>query len=223
MHETINWKIKDQIGYLSFTSPPQNMMGPKFFFEFSTLINSIKSSSELKGLIIFGENRHFSSGTNIEQLFKLFTETNGGIPDSIKQNSRSFINISELHFPVVSAVTGVCLGSAFELALSSHFRIAASNAIFGLPESSFDILPGLGGIQNMYHNIGKAKTMELVLSGDLFSADEALKMGLIDFLAHKKEIIPKAESLINSIGNNFNQELKNNYLRVFCELKKDEY
>ncbi|MBU0764359.1 MAG: enoyl-CoA hydratase/isomerase family protein [Bacteroidetes bacterium] len=215
MFETINWNIIDRIGYLCLAAPPQNAMGLKFFSEFSALMDIISSTSDLRGLIIYGKGRHFSSGTDVRQLFSLFSGADKNIPDSITQNINSLIKMSELPFPVVSAIRGVCLGSAFELALLSHFRIAATNALLGLPESSFDILSGLGGILNMCICAGKAKTMELVLSGESFSANEALHIGLIDFVGHRKRIIPLAESLINFIDNNYQKGFRNRYLRAF--------
>lgn len=212
MTNKLNFSIKESIGYLILSTPPKNEMDHGFFDEFNEIICQLKVKSEIIGLIISSKGRHFSSGANVDQLLSLFNDHTQGLPEKLQRNKKAFEQLNDLPFPVVSCIKGICYGSGLELALSSHFRIAASNALVQLPEAGFGIIPGLGGLYNAQKCIGTAKTIELSLSGNSMTADDALSNGLIDIIADKKHLISKAEELINSIGENYRKELKQIYL-----------
>ncbi|MFC1733226.1 enoyl-CoA hydratase/isomerase family protein [candidate division KSB1 bacterium] len=209
--KTIKWQIQNNLGYLSLATPPKNEMNTTFFKEFSHLIHEIKDNNSISGLIIHAEGRHFSSGANIDQLLSLFDQSDGEILEPIIRNRIAFQVLSDLPFPVVACIKGICFGSALELALCAHFRIAAPNALLCLPETSFNIIPGLAGIYHTQQCMGSAKTLQFVLSGDTISANNALKNGLIDIFADKNDLVAYAAEFIN-----YKKELKlKNYLRLF--------
>lgn len=189
-------------------------MNSLFFKEFSYVIEKIKTNNSISGLIINSEGRHFSSGANIDQLLSLFENSEDTIPKSIIENSLAFRELSNFSFPVIACIKGVCFGSALELTLCAHFRIASSNALLSFPEVGFDIMPGLAGIYNSQKCIGNAKTLEFVLSGETIPAVDAQKSGLIDMFANKNELENRAIEIINRISKNYKKELKLNYLRL---------
>ena len=110
-----------------------------------------------------------------------------------------------MKIPVISAIRGVCLGSALELAFFSHIRICGDGAIFALPETTFKLIPGCGGIQRIIQCAGLARGLEIILNGDNFNAQEALEWGIVHAVVPKKEVIDRALSLAENIVNNYNR------------------
>ena len=116
---------------------------------------------------------------------------------------KSFKNFTaSLSIPVVSAIRGFCIGSGLELALYSHIRICGTNGMIGLPESTFGYLPGLGGTYKLASLIGYGKGSELILSGEILTAEDAYKYGIVDKVIHKNHVITYAEQLLNLIIKN---------------------
>lgn len=216
-YNTLQYTVANGIGFLFLSSPPKNAMTLEFYDEFYHFTQEIKKDKQLKGLIIQGKGRHFSSGADTGQLFSLFKSNENQIPPEIAKNSTAFSNLTTLPFPTVSCIKGVCLGAGTELALCTHFRIATESALLGLPETGFDIIPGLGGIYNMYACAGKYNTLQLILTGNSISAKNSYNMGIIDILVPKKELEATAINVIHSIGDTFKKEYKATYLKNIKE------
>ncbi len=102
--------------------------------------------------------------------------------------------------PVVAAIRGVCLGSALELALFCHLRICAPGSVLGLPESTFGLIPGCGGVQKMIAIAGRARALELILSGETFSGEDAHRWKIVDTLCGKNEVVEEAIRIIGRIN-----------------------
>jgi len=211
IHQKISWEILEDIGYLSFVDPPENRMDTLFFKELHYLTSRTIPKSDITALIISGSGRHFSSGANLDDLFVEMRKdkNNTGILLSHFHSIRFF---DELNIPVIAAIRGVCLGSALELALQCHFRLCASDAILGLPESGFGLIPGLGGIPKLTELSGKAKAMELVLRGNTFNASDAMDWHIVDALYPKKLLMTKAAQLAKLAALNYRKYNKMNYL-----------
>ncbi|MEI7895971.1 MAG: enoyl-CoA hydratase/isomerase family protein [bacterium] len=190
---TIQWTIEEGIGRITLCQPPSNTMTMGFFEEMQLLVQTISKTDGLKAIIISGSGRHYSSGANISELLVNLDD------QKMLDNYRAFVMLEQLKTPVISAIRGVCLGSAFELALFSHFRFCADDAVLGLPESTFNLMPGLGGIQRVAALAGKAKAVEIILRGITFSAADALEMGLVDAVVPKGEVLPLSLSFAKSL------------------------
>jgi enoyl-CoA hydratase len=102
--------------------------------------------------------------------------------------------------PVVAAIRGVCLGSALELALFCHRRVCGQGAVLGLPESTFGLLPGCGGVSRLTSLAGTGRSLELILSGETYSAEEAFRWNIVDLICEKDYVIREAERLIERIN-----------------------
>lgn len=219
----MKFTLTDTIGHLVLNQPPSNKMTLSFFAELNHLVQYIEKLKEIKGLVISGNGRHFSSGTDLPAILEVVEQNTivdalGHpviIPDFLLNNYLSLQILERLPFPVLSAIRGVCLGSAMELTLFSHFRFCSEDSVFGLPESTFNLIPGLGGISKVYHLSGKAKAMELVLKGKTFLASEALKFKLVDKILPKKELIQQSCIFIKSISSGYRKEKKKLYLKNF--------
>jgi enoyl-CoA hydratase len=162
--------------------------------------------SGIRGIVMYGSGRHFSSGADLDDLLTAVTAMPGGGPassssqDLLNNNLHAFRFFEQCTVPVVAAIRGVCLGSALELALFCHARVCGAGAVLGLPESTFGLMPGCGGIYKMHSLTGRARTMELVLTGASFSAEEALAWKIVDLIVPKKEVIARAIELINKLA-----------------------
>lgn len=230
-HETgsgfkhIGWNVVDRVGTLLLNRPPSNEMTVAFFDEVNSLVAGLRDDRELQGIVVRGAGRHFSSGAALDELLGKISEgpcpAGGPAGEShfLIRNYRSLLFFEEAQVPVVAAIRGVCLGSAFELALLCHFRLCSEDAVFGLPETTFNLLPGLGGIRKIAELSGKANAIELVLRGKTFSASEALDLGLVDRIVPKKELTQRALGLVNFVSKNYRSEKRSLYLKRF--LSKD--
>lgn len=215
---SIRWSATNHIGELILNRPPSNEMNAVFFEELDRLLPYATTRKDLLGIIVSGAGRHFSSGMALDELLKNITVSEisdhpGDKKDHVLlQNYRSFLRLKATPIPVVAAIRGVCLGSAFELALLCHFRICTPEAVFGLPETTFNLMPGLGGIRRMSELAGKAHAIELILHGNTFSAEEALALNLVDAIVPKNELHETAASFIRKISENYRKEKRPLYL-----------
>lgn len=212
--EHINLIIENNIGHLVLVNPPGNEMTHAFFTEFNQLVQQI-DHPQLKGIIIESEGRHFSSGANIDELLSSFKNNNQLIPLEIENNRQAFLKLGHLQIPTIACISGICYGSALELALSAHFRIATTKALLCLPESTFGLMPGLGGIYNSVKCMGKAKTMEFALKSNSLTGDQAHMAGLVDFISIKDQMKPMAIQFINKLPQGYKKELKSIYINQF--------
>lgn len=176
----IRYTLEKETGWLIFSDPPGNPMSLDFFDELGQRINEILSFPLPKALIITGSHRHFSSGARIDELLQKAT------PGHFIRHSAIIAALMKINIPVLAAIRGVCVGSALELAMHCHYRICTREAVFALPESTFSLMPGLGGISRMMQLAGKSIAMELILTGRTFSADEALQSGIVDAVVPKE-------------------------------------
>jgi enoyl-CoA hydratase len=222
-YKAIDWKVEEMIGHLILNQPPSNHMNNQFFDDLKDLVRNVIPKSNINAILVYGKGRHFSSGADLndllENLLKYYPQDNDYIkkplPDFLTKNVETFRFFNKLNFPVISIITGVCLGAAFELALHCHYRICAGNALLGLPESSFNLLPGLGGIQNLLVLTNPKKTFEIVLGGDSFSAKEALEWELVDRVLDRNKVLQYAYQLAKFIGNRYNPIMKTEYIMDF--------
>jgi enoyl-CoA hydratase len=161
-------------------------------------------SGGIKGMIISGSGRHFSTGADVEALAERSAgescDGTGELPAGHIKQKHYFTFLRSLPFPVVSVVTGFCIGSGSEIAVNSHYRIIEKNARVGQPESTFGILPALGGVARTIDICGFQNAYELVMSGELIPADRAAETGWADIFTEKKQGMAEAEKLIGFIA-----------------------
>lgn len=218
-YRTIRFSLDKGIARLVLDQPPSNRMSMELFGELDDLLPRIERSKTIQALVIYGNGRHFSSGTDLSSLLGEIEKNSPDteIPEFLFRNYRTLGILGALPFPVIASIRGVCLGSAMELALSSHFRFCSSETIFGLPESTFNLMPGLGGIQKVAALAGKARTMQLVIKGDTFGAADALKFNLVDKILPKNGLIEESIRFAKSIDTRYRKEKHKLYLSKFFD------
>ncbi len=197
---TVQFKVSEEIAYLTLNRSPKNVMDALFFKEFAWLAAEVLPDLSVKGLIIQGSGRHFSSGTEIPGLMAdTIAKQQDFREELFAKNAASFHNLTSLAYPVVAAVRGCCIGSGMELALACHFRLSSPSALFGLPEAQFGLMPGCGGTIRLQELIGRRKAIELILTGKSLLAEEALAYGIVDQIVANNKILRTAENLVNRL------------------------
>lgn len=168
------------------------------------LHNALKAADEDQGtgvIILTGSGeKSFVAGADIKE-FADFSIAQGG---ELAQNGQDtlFSFVENLSTPVIAAVNGFALGGGLELAMSSHIRIASSNARMGLPEVSLGVIPGYGGTQRLAQLVGRGKANEMVFTAGMIKAEEALKWGLVNHVVEQEALLGAAEEIANKILNN---------------------
>jgi len=222
-HHTLQLKIVDEVGQLILNQPPSNKMSLDFFKELDDVVDFITRTPEIRALVINGKGRHYSSGAELSSLLneiriKSTTDHQENLMEAplfLATNYRTFLGLEKMEIPVVSAIRGVCLGSALELALFSHFRFCGEDAVFGLPESSFNLMPGLGGISKLASLAGKAKTIELVLKGKTFTAEDAIRLNIVDRILPRREVVQRSLVFAKTLIADYRVGKKTLYLKNY--------
>lgn len=215
---------------LTMNAPGNNLMTGEFLDQFVDIISEVKKTAEndntIKGMIIHGSGRHFSVGADVESLVERTScelseiDKTGKMPESHIAQKNAFTYLCKLPFPVVSVVNGFCIGSGSEIAVNSDFRICEPTARAGQPESTFGILPALGGAARTAKICGLAEAIDAVMSGELFNSERAGSIGWADILCEKKQGYDTAVKLIEYISSSvseFDHERTAEYIRSFKE------
>lgn len=216
----MSFSLTGSIGHIELCQPPANKMTTEFFLEFDELCDELKSMKGLEAIVISSKGRHFSSGADLDQLLDQVVLSDnrrqGDDPERksiFERNYRSFLFFDETEIPVVAAIRGVCIGSAFELALLSHFRFCGEDSVFGLPETTFNLVPGLGGIRQLRNLCGQAKAIELALKGSTFGAEEARSLGLVDKIVPRRKVVEFSIDFARKISRNYKKQKRQLYLQ----------
>ncbi|HYF70774.1 MAG TPA: enoyl-CoA hydratase-related protein [Ohtaekwangia sp.] len=164
------------------------------------LIQEAQESPEIKGIIITGEGeKAFVAGADIKELAAL---DKGQAFELSKKGQRIFSAIQHCSTPVLAAVNGFALGGGCELAMACHMRIATENAKFSQPEVNLGIIPGYGGTQRLTQIVGRGKALELMMTGDMVTAEEAKSLGLVNHVvADQHALMELALQIMRKIVN----------------------
>ncbi|MEN2281583.1 enoyl-CoA hydratase-related protein [Algoriphagus sp. SE2] len=199
-YNNILTEVKESILYLTVNREEKmNALNFATLEELKAIFEEVADSKSIKAVIITGAGeRAFVAGADISEIAEL-NEVNAR---KFAENGQEiFSMIENLHKPVVAVTNGFALGGGCELAMACHMRIATANAKFGQPEVNLGIIPGYGGTQRLTILIGRGKANELMMTGDMIDANEALSLGLVNHvLPTKSDALDKAEELVKKIG-----------------------
>ena len=157
-----------------------------------------RQDMEVRALILTGAGEQaFSAGTDINELAALDVE---GARQASLRGQRLCEAIERCPVPVIAAINGLAAGGGCEIALASHIRIASSKARFSLPETKLGMIPAYGGTQRLARDIGTSRALELMLAGVEISAQEALRIGLVNRVVEPSKLLPEAEALARQIS-----------------------
>lgn len=191
-YETIKFDIRDDgIATMTLNRPERmNCFNQKMFAEWQDVTAKVAYDDDIRVLIITGEGRSFSSGVDLSILGS--EKSPPAFRYYYRQNHQGFDNLETVEVPVIAAINGICFGGGVELALSSDIRIAADDSTYSLIENQLGCIPASGACNRMIHYVGFGRTKEIVISAREFDAEEALRIGLVEYVVPADELMDRA-------------------------------
>lgn len=188
MMENLTIDHTDGILTLSISRPEaMNALNLKTLSELIVVLQQAYEQADHRGIILTGGgDKAFVAGADIKELSALTQEQAYAFA---KNGQRLFKLIEDCPKPVIAAVNGYALGGGCELAMACHIRIASENAKFGQPEVNLGIIPGYGGTQRLTQLVGRGKALELMMTGDAITAQEAKAIGLVNHVVAKDTLM----------------------------------
>jgi enoyl-CoA hydratase / 3-hydroxyacyl-CoA dehydrogenase len=188
--ETVTLETRGDIAIAWLDSPPMNALSPKVVEDLQAVWNHVRDSGSIRALVIMSANPQvFCAGADIKAFTQLDETTGrafiGGAHALLREMETSGV-------VTIAAVNAVAFGGGCELAMGCDVRIAAQSALFGQPEINLGIIPGLGGTQRLPRLVGTNKALEMNLTGDPVSADEAYEFGLVNRVVPDHELLDTA-------------------------------
>lgn len=198
MASTLLFELTDGVARLTVNRPDKlNALNAIVIAELGDAVTRIETDSAVRGVLVTGAgNKAFVAGADITELTE--QGPSGGRARSLVGH-QVFRRLEQCGKPVIAAVNGYALGGGCELAMACHLRVASENAKFGQPEVKLGIAPGYGGTVRLPRLIGKARALELLLTGDTIDAEEARKIGLVNRVVPADRLLAEAEGLLRTI------------------------
>jgi len=187
---------EERVGIIQLNRPDAlNALSPDLMAELAEALEAFDADEGIGCMVLTGGPKVFAAGADIKRM----AEASAVDMLTMDQLAR-WDRIRKLHKPVVAAINGYALGGGCELSMMCDIIIAGEDAKFGQPEISIGVIPGAGGTQRLTRAVGKAKAMELILTGRMFSAHEALEMGLINKVVPSELTIEEAKQMAKTIA-----------------------
>ncbi|MGA8308439.1 MAG: enoyl-CoA hydratase-related protein [Terriglobales bacterium] len=196
--ETVLYEKRESIAYITFNRPKVlNALSHRTWEDLRSALVDAQGDASVRGVILTGAgDKAFIAGADIGELA---TATAVGAEEASHFGQEVLNLIENLGKPVVGAINGFALGGGCETAMACTLRIASEHAKFGQPEVKLGVLPGGGGTQRLPRLIGKGRALQIILSGEMISAQEAYRIGLVNEVVAPAEVIPRAEAILKQI------------------------
>jgi enoyl-CoA hydratase len=187
--ETILVRTEGRVGIVTLNRPKQlNALNDRLMNELGAALAAFDADPEIGCMVITGSEKAFAAGADIGAMAK-YSFADVYVGDYI---TRNWETIRSIRKPVIAAVSGFALGGGCELAMMCDFIIAADNAKFGQPEIKLGVIPGAGGSQRLPRAVGKAKAMDMCLTGRMMDATEAERAGLVSRVVPLDKLMDEA-------------------------------
>jgi len=192
--------IEERVAILTIDHPPVNAFDRPTMTDLAGALDEVLENPEVRAVVVTGAGQMaFVAGADINELRAV-----AGQSDIVRELSLTgqavFSRIERAHKPVIAAINGVCLGGGLELAMACHMRIAGDRVRLGQPEINLGIIPGWGGTQRLSRIVGRAKAIELILSGDAITAQEAYRLNLVNRVVPAGEVLKTAKDLARKLA-----------------------
>lgn len=195
-YETILKEVKGRVALLTLNRPQAlNALNAQLIGELNHALDALESDRDIGCIVLTGSTKAFAAGADIKEMAEL-TYPQIYLDDLFSDSDR----VANRRKPIIAAVSGFALGGGCELALMCDFILAADNAKFGQPEIKLGVLPGMGGTQRLTRAVGKAKAMEMCLTGRMIDAEEAERSGLVARIVPQAQLLEEAMKVAESIA-----------------------
>ena len=195
-YENIINETRGAVGIITLNRPKAlNALNAQLIDELNSALSAFQENSAIGCVVIAGSEKAFAAGADIREMKdKTFTDV------YLNNFLATWDRIAEFRKPLIAAVSGYCLGGGCELALMCDFIIAADTAKFGQPEITLGVIPGAGGTQRLARFIGKAKAMDMILTGRMMEAVEAERCGLVSRIVSQEKLLEEAVNAASKIA-----------------------
>jgi enoyl-CoA hydratase/carnithine racemase len=192
--KTLRYELADGIATVTINRPEKNnAISMEMRADFRALADEIYGDEAVRVVVFTGTGKTFCVGADVSTF-----ETDWNTP-VFRANTRLLTNffndLEALEKPLIAAINGTCVGGGLELALACDFRVAARSARFGLPENNLGLIPGIGGCSRLVKLVGFGRAKELVLTGEIISAEDAHRYGLVNRVVEDDALPAEARGL----------------------------
>ena len=195
----VKTSLEERVATLTIDHPPVNALNQPTLVELNAAVDEVIADPNVKAVVITGAGQlAFVAGADITEFAKIETADQAR---SVSTNVHAIYNkIERSPKPFIAAINGVALGGGLELAMACHMRIIGDRAKVGQPEINLGIIPGWGGTQRLPRLVGPAKALELILTGDSITAQEAYRLNLVNKVVPGGEVLKTARDLAKKIS-----------------------
>jgi 3-hydroxyacyl-CoA dehydrogenase/enoyl-CoA hydratase/carnithine racemase len=191
-YRTIEVELKQGVAILRLNNPPVNQLSKPFVQEMREALMSAFGDNEVKAVILTGTEKNFIAGADITEIQQV--KERDFILPLVMENNRFLNSIEQGPKPVIAAINGNCLGGGLEIAMASHYRIAAKGIQVGQPEVQIGLIPGAGGTQRLPRLVGLPDALKMIATGQAISSEEGSEKGCLD------EVVPPGSLLEKALG-----------------------
>jgi enoyl-CoA hydratase len=197
-YENILYEVRDAVAWITINRPKVlNALNHATLTELGQALEAARGDDGVRVVIVTGAGeKAFVAGADIGELAKMNPITGQGTSLFGQSVIRNFETMGK---PSIAAINGFCLGGGCELALACSMRVASKTARIGQPEVKLGIMPGYGGSQRLPRLVGKGMAHEMILTGEMITADEALRIGLVNHVTEPGELLATCEGIAKKI------------------------
>ena len=200
-YETLKIEKDEGVAVLYLNRPDvHNAMNQTMFAELGMAAKELQNDPDVRAVVMTGAGKSFSSGLDLGSFVGLAQLTALQIHSFLKEAQGTFLAYEMMNKPVIAAVHGLAFGGAMEIMLACDIRIAADDAVFNLMEMKFGIIPDLGACKRLARLVGNGYAKEIIFTGDNIEATEAHRIGMIEHIYPKDEVLPEAMKLAKKLA-----------------------
>ena len=198
-YENIRYELRDSIAVVTLDRPKVlNALNAATLGELEAVFATIAADESIRAVLLTGAGeKAFAAGADISELAKVSAAEGQSLA---QRGQRIFASIENCGKPVIACINGFALGGGCELALACTLRIGSEAARLGQPEVKLGLIPGYGGSQRLPRLVGKGAALKILLTGEILSATEALRIGLLDEVVPADKLLARGEEIARAIA-----------------------
>lgn len=196
-YEILKIDVAGSIATVTVSRPKaMNALNTQFFREMDQWVAEVKTRDDVKVMIVTGEGKAFVAGADIAEMVDMSQDQ---AREFSRTGQNTFRSLELLDIPVIAAINGFALGGGCEFAMACDIRIASAKAKFGQPEVNLGLIPGYAATQRLPRLVGVGNALNLLFTGDMIKADEALRIGLVQQVVEPEQLMEEAMALARKI------------------------
>lgn len=194
----VKLRVEERVAVITIDNPPVNALNTQTMTELHAAFMQANEDDAVKAIVLTGNGMAFVAGADINEIAQI---SSADLAVELVTKGQGLLSFIEgLRKPVIAAINGVALGGGLELAMACHVRYISDRAKLALPEITLGIIPGFGGTQRLSRIVGPAKATEMMLTGEMITAQEAFRVGLVNKVVPEGDVVKQALGLAKKIS-----------------------